>query len=222
MKHELTLRSIEPVTHNVHCLRFDKPKGFVFKPGQAVEMRLDRDGWRDKARPFTMTSLPDDDFLEFTIKSYPDHGGVTEQIGTLHAGEKVIIGGVFGAITDKGPGVFIAGGAGVTPFIAILRQRHRDGALKGCTLIFTNNYEKDIIRRQEWEGMDDLETIFTLTREDNGTLPNRMVDGAFLDEVLDGYDQRFYVCGPPPMIDAVVKVLKDRGVPDDRITVEAA
>lgn len=222
MTHTLTLNQIEPVTHDVHCLRFDKPEGFTFEPGQAVELALDRDGWRDEARPFTMTSLPEDDFLEFTIKSYSDHGGVTEQIGKMRPGDKVIVGDVFGAITDAGPGAFIAGGAGVTPFIAILRRRQRDDALDGCTLIFSNRLEKDIIRREEFEGMDGLKTVFTVTDEAVDGLFNRMIDGDMLDDVLEDYDRRFYVCGPPPMIDAVVQTLKDKGVPDGRITIETA
>lgn len=220
MTHTLALKSIDALTHNVFRLRFDKPEGFDFKPGQATLLRLDRDGWRDKKHPFTMTSLPEDDELEFVIKSYPEHNGLTEQIGQMKVGDSVIIGNSWGAITDSGPGVFIAGGAGVTPFIAILRDRKRKDALKGCMLIFSNDKEKDIILREEWEGMHDLNTLFTLTGENTGTLPNRRVDGAFLDEVLDGFDKRFYVCGPPPMVDAISGILKDRGVADDRITVE--
>lgn len=222
MTHTLTLQEIEPVTHDVHCLRFDKPDGFTFKPGQAIEMHLDRDGWRDEGRPFTMTSLPEDDFLEFTIKSYPDHNGVTEQIGKMRPGDRVIVSDVFGAITDSGPGVFIAGGAGVTPFISILRRRRRDKALDGCTLLFSNRQEKDIIRRDEFEAMEGLETVFTVTDEAVDGLYTRMIDGKMLDEVVGDYGRRFYVCGPPPMIDAVVGLLEGKGVPGDRITIETA
>ena len=222
MKFTLPLKSIEAVTHNVFRLRFDRPRDFRFQPGQATLIRLDRDGWRDNKHPFTMTSLPEDDELEFTIKSYPEHQGLTGQIALMKPGDKVIIGNAWGAITDSGPGVFIAGGAGVTPFVAILRRRQRDNELKGCMLIFSNTVEKDIILREEWEAMKDLNTVFTLTGEDSGTFPNRKIDGDFLDEVLEGYDRRFYVCGPPPMVDAISKILTAKGVPEDRITVEAS
>ncbi len=220
MLHTLTLQSIDPVTHDVNRLRFDRPKGFDFKPGQATMMRLDRDGWRENKHPFTMTSLPAEEYLEFTIKSYPEHNGMTEQIAQMKPGDKVIIGSAWGAITDTGPGVFIAGGAGVTPFIAILRRRARDDALKGCMLIFSNTLEKDIILRQEWEAMHDLVTVFTLTGEDSDAFPNRRIDRDFLDEVLNDYDRRFYICGPPAMVEDIAEILKSRDVPDDRITVE--
>ena len=80
MSHTLTLKSIDAVTHDTYHLVFDRPDGFDFTPGQAVDLALDRDGWREEKRPFTFTSLPGDDDLEFVIKSYPDHDGVTEQI----------------------------------------------------------------------------------------------------------------------------------------------
>jgi predicted ferric reductase len=46
--------------------------------------------------------------------------------GKLKHGDELIIRDVWGAIEYKGEGVFIAGGAGVTPFIAILRQLQAD------------------------------------------------------------------------------------------------
>jgi predicted ferric reductase len=72
-------------------------------------------------RPFTFTSLNDNDYLEFIIKIYDSNDGVTE-LGKLKQGDELLIHDVWGAIEYKGEGVFIAGGAGVTPFIAILRQ----------------------------------------------------------------------------------------------------
>jgi ferredoxin-NADP reductase len=212
--HTLALRSIEPVTHDTHHLVFPRPKGFAFSPGQASELALDRDGWRDEWRPFTFVSDPDGDTLEFIIKSYPEHDGVTERIGRLSPGAQVRLKDPFGAIRDQGPGVFIAGGAGITPFIAILRERARRGSLDGCTLIFSNRCERDIILRQEFETMHGLVCVFTLTDEDTGTLPHRKVDGAFLDEVVKDYGQTFYLCGPHGMVDDVREALKARGASD--------
>ena len=169
-EHAITIRSIEPVTHDVRRYRCDKPEGYSFRPGQATEVRLDRDGWRDEERPFTFTSLPDDEHLEFTIKSYPDHDGVTEQLGLARAGDRLIIGDAWGAITDNGPGTFIAGGAGVTPFIAILRQRLAEQALDGCHLIFSNLTERDIIMRSEFEAMPGLRTTFLVTDQPDSPL----------------------------------------------------
>lgn len=219
--HRLTLQRIEPVTHDVHHLVFDRPEGFDFTPGQAVDMRLDRDGWRDEARPFTMISFPGDDRLEFCIKSYPEHDGVTEQIGRMRPGDSVLVGDPWGAIEDKGPGVFIAGGAGITPFIPIIRRRARDGdEISACTLIFSNKREADIILREEWEATEGLSTIFLLTDESAEGLPQRRVDKAFLSDCLRATEQHFYICGPDQMVEDVTAALKALGVRDAMIVTE--
>ena len=100
-EHTITIRSIEQLTPDVRRYRLDKPEGYSDQPGQATELHLDRDDWRDEDRPFTFTSLPDADHLEFTIKSYPDHDGVTEQIGQAQLGDRFVIGDSWGAITDQ-------------------------------------------------------------------------------------------------------------------------
>ena len=100
--------------------------------------------------------VPDDDTLEFVIKSYPDHEGATAQVPDLSIGDTASLDGPFGAITDRGPGVFLAAGAGITPFIPILRKHDREGLMDGCTLIFSNKTEADIIMQHEdarnWQG----------------------------------------------------------------------
>lgn len=223
MTHTLTLKRIEPVTPDTHHLWFERPEGFDFTPGQAVDLALDRDGWREEKRPFTFVSLPDEDTLQFVIKSYPEHDGVTEQIGAMTPGDAVIIDEPWGAISDEGPGWFIAGGAGVTPFVAVLRQRLKEkGTLSDCTLVFSNATEQDIILRNMFEGMNGLKTVFVVTDEDKpgpGVIAGR-IDRDFLAYRIDPRQGSYYVCGPEPMIDDVTGVLRDLGVHRARIVVE--
>ena len=221
MPHNLTLKSIRPITHDVNELTFDRPEGFDFKPGQATDFTLDRDGWRDEKRPFTFTSLPQAEHLQFTIKSYPSHDGVTEQIGQMEGGEKVIIEDPWGAIEDKGPGAIIAGGAGLTPFLSILRARQaKDGTLDGYRLIFANSCEKDIILREELERMPGLKLDLLLSDEDVEGIHHGQVDADYLDQADIDFTGRFYLCGPPPMEEDVSSLLKARGVADDRLVHE--
>lgn len=219
-EHTVTIRSIEELTHDVRRLRCDKPAGYTYEPGQATELHLDRDGWRDESRPFTFTSLPDADHLEFTIKSYPDHDGVTEQIGQTQVGDRLVIGDTWGAITDKGPGTFIAGGAGVTPFIAILKQRMVDDTLDGCHLIFSNKTEADIIMREEWDAMPGLRTTFLVTGQPDSPLAADHLDEDAFRRLVDDTDRQFYVCGPPAMVDDVSEALGALGASADGITFE--
>lgn len=223
MTHTLTLRRIEPVTPDTHHLWFDRPESFDYVPGQAVDLALDRDGWREEKRPFTFVSLPGEEDLQFVIKSYPDHDGVTEQIGRMSPGDKVIVEDPWGAIQDEGPGLFIAGGAGVTPFIAVLRQRLAEqGTLEGCTLIFSNETEQDIILKKQFEAMTGLKTVFIVTGQDNPGpgIGARMIDKALLAEHVHPGSGKCYICGPVPMIADMEAALKDLGVGDERIVTE--
>jgi len=219
MSFRLTLKHIEPVTHDTYHLVFDRPDGFDYAPGQGVELHLLKKGWDDKGRPFTPVTLPDEPTLEFVIKSYPDHNGVTEQIGKMKPGDEVELKGPFGAISDNGPGVFIAGGAGITPMIAILRKRLRDrGTLEGSTLVFANKTEADIIWREKFEAMEGLATAFVVD-EPGASVPQQRIDKDYLRQFV-GQDSRCYLCGPPPMMKAVRAALHDLGVKEARIIEE--
>ncbi|SPJ23116.1 FAD-binding oxidoreductase [Palleronia abyssalis] len=221
-EYTFTLKDISPVTHDTYRLIFTRPDDFDFESGQCTHWAFDADGWRDEDRPFTMTSQPEEtDKVEFVIKTYPDHeDGVTKEIPKMTPGDKVIGDEPGGAITDKGVGVFIAGGAGVTPYIPILRRRAKDGTLNGCTLIYSNKTERDIILRSEWESMSGLKTVFTVTDEDSAAVETGMIDEGFLKKHLDGLDQRFYLCGPKQMVNDIRDALKRIGVDEDNIVTE--
>ncbi|NDV99752.1 FAD-binding oxidoreductase [Salipiger sp. PrR002] len=225
MSRKLTLQSIESLTHDVHHLVFDKPEGLEFTPGQAIDMALDRDGWREEKRPFTFTSLPGEGTLEFVIKSYPEsadgHDGVTERIGKMQPGDTVLVEEPWGAIEGKGDGVFIAGGAGVTPFIAILRKKlAENGTLAGNTLVFSNKTEADIILRESFEQMAGLDTRFIVTDEEQSPLHREKIDAELLAGVVSADRDVCYVCGPDPMLDDMAAALKSIGVSEDRIVME--
>ncbi|MEI9900676.1 MAG: hypothetical protein WDN31_11775 [Hyphomicrobium sp.] len=57
MDHSVKILDIADVTHNVRRYRFEKPADYSFTPGQATDVSLDEDGWRDKKHPFTFTAL---------------------------------------------------------------------------------------------------------------------------------------------------------------------
>lgn len=195
---------IEMVTHNVRHYRVEKPKDFHFVPGQATEVSLDKEGWRDQKRPFTFTALPDEPSLEFTIKSYHDHPGVTDALWGCVVGDSLLLRDVWGTIQYKGVGTFIAGGAGVTPFIAILRHLNATGALAGNRLIVSNRTESDIILRDEFEAMEGLDFVWTVTDDPASTLLHDRIDANFLKAHISDFGQNFYLCGP----DAMVKDLR--------------
>lgn len=103
------IKSIEHLTHDVLRIVAEKPANLSYEPGQAVDISINKPGWEKELRAFTFTSLPEDDHIEFSIKTYPSHNGVTNQLLSLHAGDELIVGDVFGDIHYKGEGIFIAG-----------------------------------------------------------------------------------------------------------------
>jgi len=209
-----------PVTHNVRHYRVERPKGYTFSPGQATEVSIDRIGWQDKTRPFTFTCLPDAENLEFTIKSYFDHAGVTNELWSLGAGDRLILRDVWGTIQYRGPGTFIAGGAGVTPFIAILRHLNATGKIAGNRLIVSNQTEKDIILRDEFEAMNGLETLWTVTNDAKSKLVQERIDADFLKRHIPDFSQNFYLCGPDAMVKDLRGVLEDLGATVANVTWE--
>ena len=220
MPHTLPLREVAPLTHDTNRYVFGRPANFDFEPGQAAELTICRDGWTEAGRPFTFTSLPEDDQLEFVIKVYPEKKGVTEELADIEPGTVFELDGPFGAIEDKGPGVFLAAGAGVTPFIAILRNRARQGTLEGCHLIFSNTHAKDIILRDEWEKMDGLTVDHVLSDEQVNGLHHGQVDAAFLRAQVKDTNRMFYICGPQGYVDAMRDALSEIGVDSNNIITE--
>ncbi len=222
MSHKVEILNIEDITHDVRAYTFEKPDGYSFAPGQATEVAIDKDGWRDEKRPFTFTNLQDDDNLEFVIKSYPDHNGVTEQIGQLEEGDQFIIDDAWGNIEYKGEGVFLAGGAGVTPFIAIIRDLYAKNGIGSNTLIFSNKTEDDIILKDEFEEILGEQFINVITDEPTDEYINLdgFIDKEFLADQIDDFDQPFYVCGPPAFNDAMIEYLKELGATPDALVFE--
>lgn len=218
--HIVKIISVEPVTHDVKRFTIQKPEGFKFIPGQATEVSVNTPALKNEKRPFTFTSLNDNKHLEFTIKIYDSHNGVTKELGKLKHGDELIIRDVWGAIEYKGEGVFIAGGAGVTPFIAILRQLQADNKIANNKLIFTNKTEKDIILKKEFNEMLGKNFINTLTDEKKEGYENGRIDYTFLKEKIDNFKQHFYVCGPPQFVIAISEALTQLGAKTDTVVFE--
>ena len=220
MSQSVQILSAEPVTHNVRRYRLEKPPGFTFEPGQATELSIDADGYRDRKNPFTFTSLPDADHLEFTIKSYFDHDGVTKKLWELRPGDRLILRDPWGTITYRGPGIFLAGGAGVTPFIAILRQLARNGELPGNRLIVSNRTEKDIILREEFEAMEGLDHDWLISNQNDTQLYRGRINEDFLTHHIPDFSTNFYVCGPDPMVKQLREPLARMGAHADAVVFE--
>lgn len=217
---KVKIRSIEKVTHDVLGIVTEKPKGIRFNPGQAAEISINKPGWEEVKRPFTFTCLPDNDYLEFTIKTYPSHKGVTNQLLQLKKDDELILHDVFGAIAYKDEGVFIAGGAGITPFISILRSLKSKDQLGNNKLIFANKTRADVIYEQELRMTLGKKFISILSDEKIEGYEYGMINESLLKQHI-GLNNCIYLCGPPPMMEAVEKHLAALHVNKELIVKEA-
>jgi len=220
-EHIVKILECSYINHDVKHFIVEKPGGFSFIPGQAANVSINLPGWKDQLRPFTFTSLNKWPYLEFIIKIYDDHEGVTHQLGKTNAGAQLILHDVFGTILYKGPGIFIAGGSGITPFIAIFRELHRlKKLLPGNALIFSNKTADDIIIGEELTKMLGPAFINVFTRQGVIGFRERRIDRNFLIDTIHDFSRHFYVCGPEIFVREIVELLLGLGAPADTVIFE--
>lgn len=219
-QHLAKIKSIQHITHDVLQIVTKKPPEFDFTPGQATEVSINVEGWQNEKRPFTFTCLPNKDYLEFTIKTYPSHNGFTNELLQLEKNDELILHDIFGTIAYKGEGTFIAGGAGVTPFICILRYLQSRNEIGENKLIFANKTKDDIILAQEFENILGQNFINMLSDEKTDEYAYGQISEDFLKANITDLSRNVYVCGPPTMMDAIEKQLANLNVKENLIIKE--
>src|SRR5699024_3291048 len=220
MAQSVSIKRIEPLTHDVLRIITEKPESISYKPGHAVDVSINKEGWRDELRPFTFVFLEDEWHIEFKIKSYTYLDGVYGRLRSLRTGDGLLIGEVFGAIEDIGEGMFLAGGAGITPFLAIFNMLERDKKVGENTLLFANKAEKDIILKDKFEKLLGDNVVNILSDEENPNYEHGFINADLIERNRTKGMKYYYICGPDPMLDAVEKELKKLGVSDDAIITE--
>lgn len=220
MKNIVQIVDIKQVTHDVKCFRIEKPAGYHFLPGQATDVSINKPGLENETRPFTFTALNDQPYLEFTIKRYEAHHGITDKLHGLQVGDEIIINDAWGAIEYKGPGYFIAGGAGITPFVSILRELYKENNIAGNTLFFSNKTADDIIYEKEIKNILGNQAVFILTKENKEGYKYGHINENFIAENITAFNKHFYICGPDQMVIDLTATLKKFGVNADTIVFE--
>lgn len=220
MEEIVKVLSTEHLTHDVLRLVIEKPAGISFVPGQATEVSINKEGWEKKRRPFTFTSLQDDDFLEFIIKTYPSHNGVTNELLSVKPGDELIIRNIFGKINYKGEGIFIAGGAGITPFIAILRELEEKNKIGNNKLIFANKTKEDIILENKFNKLLGKNFINVLSEETLPQYEHGYISSELIKKNTDSSTRYYYLCGPKPMLKAIEEHFSTLGIAPEFIVKE--
>jgi ferredoxin-NADP reductase len=208
------------INHDVKRFITEKPSGYHFIPGQGTELSINLPEWKDKKRPFTFTSLNKSPYLEFLIKIYNERNGVTKQLGKTNAGTELILHEPYGSIEYKGPGIFIAAGTGITPFLAIFRDLFSKKIIRGNTLILSNKSSKDIICPEELVKMLGYNFINIFTREGVIGFIDRRIDRNYLVETIRDFSGKFYICGPDLFVKEISGYLLELGATADTLIFE--
>jgi cytochrome-b5 reductase len=223
------LTAIERDTHDTKTFRFSLPADATLDmlPGDYLYVYAPINGKTVK-RPYTPSSLPGTTgSFDLTVKRY-ETGVVSKYLHDQHVGNTVLMsgpnpGGHWVDRMAKRVG-FVAGGTGITPMISIIRWILTKGIDADLFLIFANKTEADIIFREEWNQAArdhrNFHCYHVLEQPPAGWSEGT---GRITVDVLRRHlpapapDTCIFLCGPPPMVDALETTLKELGYPEQAI-----
>jgi propane monooxygenase reductase subunit len=221
--------SITPVTHDLRhlVLKLIEPTEITFFPGQYMDIKVPG---TEVTRSFSManTSSKEDGRLEFIIKVYPDGLFSSFLDENLKVGDRLDLTGPFGVFTLRDAPdrdvVFVGGGAGLAPILALLRSMAERGIDRKGVFYYGARSRSDLCFTEEIEALKgklpDFQFVPALSEPKDGEDWDGEV--GFITEVLKRYETDLkrahaYLCGPPPMVEAAMPLLAQLGVPEKHI-----
>lgn len=231
---EATITNIETLTHDIRRLDIEMSDEFTYRAGHYVDITIPETG---VTRSYSMASAPSaNKELAFIIKLYDDGAFSSQLRDGLKVGDTLKVKGPYGSCFRRekrtGPILLVAGGSGMAPIWSILTDHmERGNCNRQITFFYGARTEEDLFYLDKIRdisaqlpnfsfvpGLSNLEEGATWDGEQGyiHTTVNRYFKEGKL--VADGLEA--YVCGPPPMIDALMPVLSMNSVDDERIHVD--
>ncbi|MDI3257278.1 MAG: 2Fe-2S iron-sulfur cluster binding domain-containing protein [Kyrpidia sp.] len=223
-----TVTEIRRLTRDITRLRLRLKEGasFAFKAGQYVDIRLPG---VDPARSFSMSSLPSrPEELEFMIKIIPGGYFSTLLDQRLQVGDELEITGPFGNFyyRDGREDMYvIGGGAGMAPLWSLMCEMAEKGIDRKIRFFYGARTTRDLFYLDEIRELQGRFSDFVFVPALSEPAEDEAWSGptGLITDVLEEYLEKHpssagiqgYLCGPPPMIDAAIRVLKHHGA-DDR------
>jgi propane monooxygenase reductase subunit len=221
--------SIDRVTHDLRhlVLRLIEPVEITFFPGQYVDIKVPG---TDVTRSFSManTSSKEDGRLEFVIKVYPDGIFSSFLDGTLQVGDRLELTGPFGVFTMRDAPdrdlIFVGGGAGLAPILALLRSMAERGIERKGVFYYGARSARDLCFTDELKALEeklpDFRFVPALSEPEEGA--DWAGETGFITDVMKRQETDLkrahaYLCGPPPMVEAAMPLLAQLGVPEKHI-----
>ena len=224
MKFETKFQEIIPRTHDVTSFRFSRPTDLNYKPGQFMFVTL-KQGEKELSKHFSFSSSPTEkEHIEFT-KKFTDHE-YSMALKSTKIGDWARIDAPFGQFTFEGEYPKIAllgGGIGITPFMSICKNATEKALNSKITLFYGCRTENDFAFRKELEELAEKNKNLRLilivsepTSEWKGVTGIINVDK--VKQYLPDYKENmFFTCGPPPMVEAMEKLVLNLGLPKEKL-----
>jgi len=234
---------IECPEHTVAYADFDVPDEYRADWDKFNLFRFVSDVKEPTLRAYSMANYPEEKgiiMLNVRIATPPNvpdapPGVMSSYIWSLKPGDKVTISGPFGEFFAKDTDaemVFIGGGAGMAPMRShIFDQLKRLGSKRKISFWYGARSLREMFYDDEFEQLARENPNFTFhvalsdpQPEDNWTGYTGFIHNVLYENYLKQHpapeDCEFYMCGPPMMNAAVIKMLKDLGVEDENIMLD--
>jgi ferredoxin-NADP reductase len=224
MKFETKFQEIITRTHDVTSFRFSRPAELEYKPGQFFFLTLNQID-KELNKHFSFSSSPTEkNHIEFT-KKITDHE-FSLALKATKVGDYARIDAPYGKFTFEGeyPKItLLGGGIGVTPFMSFCKNATDKGLSSKITLFYGCRTIEDIAFRKEFEDLTQQNQNLRLVFIVNQPTPDwkgatGIINTDIIKQHLPDYqDNMFYTCGPPPMVDAMEKLVVSLGLPKEKL-----
>ncbi len=229
-EYEAECTRIIDLTHDMKLFRFE-PKGqepVKYVPGQYIQLLAPVYEKSDTEvyRAYSIASDPaDKNAIELIIRLVPNGICTTYCFEYLKEGDTVRFNGPYGQFRlsqTNGPIIFVAGGSGMAPIRCMLHQMRNEGIKRKATYYFGASTVEELClldeMRQFEKDLEDFRFVPCVSSPDDGWDGRKgLVTDAVKRDENGGETAEAYLCGSPGMINAVVKVLNELGVTEDRI-----
>jgi benzoate/toluate 1,2-dioxygenase reductase subunit len=187
-----------------------------FLPGQYVNVVVPGS---DQTRSYSFSSSPQAPEVSFLIRNTPSGAMSTYLRDRAKAGDALEFHGPLGSFylrQIKRPLLFLAGGTGLAPFLAMMDTVAGQANGHPTHLIYGVTRDIDLVKVDELEDYAKRTPGFTFTccvAEESSSYPNKGYVTRYIeDSHVNGGDVDVYLCGPPPMVDAVRNFFRDQGI----------
>lgn len=188
----------------------------AFLPGQYVNLKVPGS---DQTRAYSFSSMPRDGKVSFLIRNVP--GGLMSSFltGLAKTGDSMTLAGPLGSfyLRDiKRPLLMLAGGTGLAPFTAMLEKIAEQGSPFPLHLIYGVTNDSDLVDLDKLEAFAQRIPNFTFTacvaNADSAYPHKGYVTQHIEPQHLNDGEVDIYLCGPPPMVEAVSQFIRERGL----------